>query len=606
MTDLLIVIGVAKPKGLAPLNGVAEACQSVLRWGEDSRFDVVPLLDSIADVDAPAIQAALPDTALKGRNRVIVYFCGHGFNIWGQVTWVLSPGADGFLGLLGVEEFKRALKTYGVHNISILGDACQTLAVPGLGATAILPPGPAPVWPPCLADTFYAAIPGQSALVLRDDVGRWRPVFSGALSDALTNVPVPAGVFDQQLSQAGELLVSSQSLGSYLEREVDSRSAAGGLVQYAFTNSGLRWPNNIYRKFAVSAQPKSVDISSIEIAINSRPSRNIEFRVHRYDTGKSNMDDWQGRPTEAAKEPAPNSDVKRSEAYRAKTNSEWRIDFWENFLKRAQDVNSPGSIEVVTEARAMPANVQPQPYKASALVAIDDHLWSVLPSYHEAICGLAAVTVPSDIHQRGIHAIGWHDARQWPENIKINSDSSWASSDDAMRVLKGFIGGTLNLSDLQATMENYRVLKHVNPVFGIVASYYYFSAGDIDSVIRTAGFYQQHYQPIPIDIALMTGAELVLRGEIVTVDLPAVPEAPHARDAPKYLWRAARANAESPVAGLLPVFRAGWSHLANARSELSRLGALERWLTNSPITAFDSPNGYHDFLEILTTIGVGK
>lgn len=606
MADLLIVIGVAKPKGLEPLNGVSEVCQSVIRWGNNSGFDVVPILDSSAEVSAAAIQAALPAAELTGRNRVIVYFCGHGFNVWGQVAWVLSPGADGYLGLLGVEEFKRALKTYGVRNISILGDACQTLAVPGLGATAILPPGPAAVWPPCPADTFYAAIPGQSALVLKEDVGQWRPVFSGALCDALTDVPLPTGASDQQLSQARELLITSQSLAAYLEREVDNRSAASGLVQYAYANSGLRWPDNIYRKFVVPAEPKLINNSSIESIVDGRPPSNSEFQSRRDDSGKGNGDDLQGRLTEAIEEPAPISDAKRNETYRAKTNSEWRIDFWGNFLRRAQGNKNPGSIEVVTEAGATPAKVQLQPYRDSALIAIDDRLWSIIPRYHNAICGLSAVTEPDDRHQRGIHAIGWHDAYQWLDEIKIDPHSTWASADDAMRVLKGFISGTLNLTELQATMNNYRVLKHVNPVFGIVASYYYFSAGDIDSVIRTAGFYEKHYQPIPIDIALMTGAELVLRGGMVTVDLPAIPEALHTRDAPKYLWCAAPPKPKSPVAGLLPVFRAGWSHFAGARSDLSNLRALERWLTNSPITAFDSPNGYNDFLRILATMGDGK
>lgn len=606
MADLLIVIGVAKPKGLTPLNGVAEVCQSVIEWGKASEFDVIPILDSTADVDATAIQTLLPDSVLKGRNRVIVYFCGHGLNLWGQVVWVLSPGADGNLGLLGVEEFKRALKTYDVRNISILGDACQTLAVPGLGATAILPPGPAPAWPPCRADTFYAAIPGQSALVLKNDVGNWRPVFSGALSDALTDVPLPASASDQQLSINGELVISSQSLGSYLEREVDNRSAENGFTQYAYTNSGLRWPDNIYRKFAVPTATRAGNNGLSKSSVPTEPPNVFELQSHRAHTGSFRRKSLGRTTNDAKEEKILDSENMRNEIYRAKTKSEWRINFWENFLKGPQQANYAGSIEVVTEAGRTPAMIMPQPYRDAALIAIDDRLWSVIPVYRNSLCGLSAVTATDGRLRRGIHAIGWHDPSQLPGEVKENPQSVWASADDAMRILKGFIDGTMNLAELQATINNYRVLKHVNPVFGIVASYFYFSAGDIDSVIRTANFYDQHNQPIPIDIALMTGAELVLRDGMVTVDLPAVREAPHAQGDPKYLWCAAEANLRRPVAGLIPVFRAGWIHLANASSKLSKLAALERWLTNSPITAFESPDGYVDFSRVLTNIGDGK
>ncbi|HEX7930832.1 MAG TPA: hypothetical protein VF470_08015, partial [Sphingomicrobium sp.] len=158
--------------------------------------------------------------------------------------------------------------------------------------------------------------------------------------------------------------------------------------------------------------------------------------------------------------------------------------------------------------------------------------------------------------------------------------------------------GSLTLNEASDLAVNLRMMKHVNPVLGVISAYLYDAVGDVDSIRRMAYFYVHHNQAIPFDIAFL--ADLGTQGSAdgsLRAEVPALGERrPRTRNEGAVPWTtAATLKVEGPVAGRMPWMRQGWPHVASpTRAERMMMGEVLRVmprLTSSRFTTFDRDGG---------------
>lgn len=140
--ELLIAIGVSRPSGLPQLAGLDSTTDDIVRWAKARGMDVIKINDFAGTpVLGEAIRTSLPRNVLVERDRIVVYFCGHGFFVNGEAGSILSGGPDDWTSIVGVLKFRDMLGSYGVANVAIWSDACQSLKNVAGGASPVLPPG---------------------------------------------------------------------------------------------------------------------------------------------------------------------------------------------------------------------------------------------------------------------------------------------------------------------------------------------------------------------------------------------------------------------------------------------------------------------------------
>lgn len=143
-----------------------------------------------------------------------------------------------------------------------------------------------------------------------------------------------------------------------------------------------------------------------------------------------------------------------------------------------------------------------------------------------------------------------------------------------------------------------RMMKHANPVLGVISAYLYDSVGDRDSIRRMAWFYVEHGQAIPYDIALL--AELPVLGiddGQLRVEVPETESREANTDSELvHEWTTrATPKAEGLVAGRWPWLRQGWPYVADP-SEAERLmtSGVEpalKGLLSAPFTTMNADAG---------------
>ena len=143
-----------------------------------------------------------------------------------------------------------------------------------------------------------------------------------------------------------------------------------------------------------------------------------------------------------------------------------------------------------------------------------------------------------------------------------------------------------------------RMMKHANPVLGVISAYLYDSVGDRDSIRRMAWFYVQHDQAIPYDIAFL--AELPVLGiddGQLRVGIPATKRRKANTASEKgHEWvTKATPEAEGWVAGRWPWLRQGWPYVADP-SEAERMMTYGvepalKGLLSAPFTTMNADAG---------------
>jgi hypothetical protein len=133
---------------------------------------------------------------------------------------------------------------------------------------------------------------------------------------------------------------------------------------------------------------------------------------------------------------------------------------------------------------------------------------------------------------------------------------------DGLALLARANAGLLPAIKARSVAALLREGKHTDLTLGCVAAYLYDSIGDVENIRRIAYYYQFHGQPVPLDVAILSGGEIFRRGfGALRMNIPATPRTNPQNDdevsrgftfieTPEVLGAA--------IAGLMPWMRAGW------------------------------------------------
>ena len=158
------------------------------------------------------------------------------------------------------------------------------------------------------------------------------------------------------------------------------------------------------------------------------------------------------------------------------------------------------------------------------------------------------------------------------------------------------------LDDSEATdlATHLRMIKHVNPVLGVISAYLYDAIGDLDSIRRMAFYYVQHRQAIPYDIAFLADLWSRDRGDgVLEVDVPAQPQRqPRTQHEAQFVWTTSATQAvKGLIAGRIPWMRQGWPFLASpTESERMMAGGIadvRSELMPSKFSTLKAQGGHH-------------
>lgn len=156
-------------------------------------------------------------------------------------------------------------------------------------------------------------------------------------------------------------------------------------------------------------------------------------------------------------------------------------------------------------------------------------------------------------------------------------------------------GGNLAMEEATDLATALRMIKHVNPVLGVLSAYLYDAIGDRDSIRRMAFYYLQHQQAVPFDIVFLADLPAHDRGDgVLHVTVPALPSRqPRTAVEANFVWTTkATPQRTGLVAGRLPWLRRGWPYVATPtdaeRLMTGRLAELMPALAPSLFTAMEA------------------
>ncbi len=290
-------------------------------WAKARTIDVIKLNDfEGAPVSGELIRNSLTKETLVERDRIVVYFCGHGFFVNGEAGWILSGGPNDWTSIIGILKFRDMLGSYGVPNVAIWSDACQSLKNVAGGASPVLPPGPQIRNLP-KTDLFFATREGDAAYVVQD-AGTWKPLFSQVIAEALVQTPPPPEAVDDLYKVTRGLIITNQSLGNFVDAEVPKRASKLNLSQSPNTLSGLRGVHSIYRL-----------VESIDLLSSTFPD------VTNFDVSGEEMTLRPGQSIDDVRAAPADKHYSRDD-FERQTESEWRITFWRNGIGIKPEIGS--------------------------------------------------------------------------------------------------------------------------------------------------------------------------------------------------------------------------------------------------------------------------
>jgi hypothetical protein len=221
-----IIIGVDKCKadGFATLDGASSGAFEVQKWLEKEKYDeVIPFLDDhgkkpVKFEDISDAIDSLVDKAIYA--QLVIYFAGHGFYKGDEEVWMLSECPAKAREAIGLNSTVRLAKRSGIHNITIISDACRSPA----NTVALQEVSPDPLFPnkeaavaPGKIDRFFATQTGAAAseASIQENV-KSQGLFTEAFLAAFTN-PVTDMV---RTLDDGTQVVPNRRLEKFLISEV--------------------------------------------------------------------------------------------------------------------------------------------------------------------------------------------------------------------------------------------------------------------------------------------------------------------------------------------------------------------------------------------------
>ena len=195
------------------------------------------------------------------------------------------------------------LGSYGVPNVAISSDACQSLKNIAGGAPPVLPPGPkfATYRKPIFFLPLVKAMPPTSSKMLEPG-----NLYSVVIAEALVRTPPPPEAVDDLYKVTRGLIITNQSLGNFVDAEVPKRASKLNLSQSPNTLSGLRGVHSIYRlvESIDFFSPTFPDVTNFDVSgeeMTLRPGQSIDdVRAAPADKHYS-RDDFEREPSQNGK-----------------------------------------------------------------------------------------------------------------------------------------------------------------------------------------------------------------------------------------------------------------------------------------------------------------
>lgn len=600
-SKLFISIAVSEAEGLPRLPGVWNSARDLSDWAAAAGYDVVNVSDEGgAKVDVETIGARVSERLSAGLDRIVVYFAGHGFSVPPDQYLILSDGPDNPRERITRNGFRDMLGTYAPKQISFITDACRVMQpFRGLADSVIAPTdGELPFQ---TFDGFYATQDGQQAFAFQAKEGNPELcVFSWVLHRALTFQNTEA--CDPTVSSPDKLVVTSGSLAKYLFRMVPIEASARDVWQKPDVAPGFIRPDDIYCERIIEQATEPY----------FPPAKG-----HGGDEAGSDGRDPVTESTGANFNVGVDEEIARPLIERVR--SEWRAPFmsWARDASSGRpglvvDASSPNITVSTEEYRNLPSSTIMSflPYSKTRAIYFDPQklapfgvrrsqsvlvtageISALVPVHQELWTAVRVVDQPAG---NRLEAIGW-GSPYGPSGPGMFHDSD----PSPLEVLKGLVNGTINASDIKEITDKIRVLKHEDPLRGIVAAYLYDSVGDVDNIRRMCIYYDQHGQDVPFDIALLARAPLeVINGRLAVV----VPKV-SATDRPGPVFaREATEQKTVGVAGVAPLLRSGWAKLPLINHHwYKKLVGLTEDLTESPLACFSGERARQDLTQLLQT-----
>jgi hypothetical protein len=581
---LYIAIGVGKPQGMTPLPGVKSSLDAMGKWAKREGYKVLTITDEKAPVTVDRLAKRIRRHLEQGMERIVVYFIGHGFLNYPDQIWILSDGESVNTGRVSRDTFRNSLCTYRPKQIAIISDACLDSRHFATGTVPILRDEKGPKRR-VFVEGIYATLPNLPAFQFHPKTGKpGFALFTSVLVSFLNGEDKRAF----QLAHVTSPHVTSQTLYYSLPDAVTEQAAEHGVDQEARMEIGFPQGEDIYSEF----DP-----------------------LHRTALSPDRSDAPKGSTTS---EPSPlNKSPTGSQPPPKRTLLPFLPHRVVDDIRRDAQIMGSKLVGLVhqageSRARFVAINGRPAKYPWGPILARGDEDW--LPVFEDD-----RPSPPGNRLRRELLTISWGGGEDrafsmiptFPNLLSIVEITgkgvserpecthlSWAPnyslynyeelSTQAWDALLDLTEGRLSSADAKPFADKLRLMKHVNPMIGIVCAYLYDSVGDVQSISRLCHFYVKHEQPIPFDIALLSGGEIQPSRESVgwVVRYPGAPkdEMRAADHVPEYLWLETPSST-GRVGGVTPLIRSGWSRLAaHSNRFLREFGQLEGSLSPGPVS----------------------
>lgn len=610
-----LAIGISRAPRLEYLRGAVNGAHEFADWAAKNGYQSESLTDETTPVTIESLGGKL-DALLAAHpqdpvTRLVLYFAGHGLirgaedGLWLLSDWRVKLRAVAF------EALKRRLcRYYGVPQVAIFSDACRSLPsnvdIMDLTGDAVLGSGPDKKVLQPDVDKFIATqdaaqtfmVPGLDA---KDD----RCLFSGVLMEGLWGAQAA-------LSATDPGKVTSSSLADFLRDEVPERAKSYNRELYPTVQSNFRRGSDVY--FGDHQPPPVAPVFTpwtdpnliVDMGVADSISKGTSFQ----------FPDWSdGTPSNLAARPGGSIDFIFKSLGGKEHVAAPVHDSGDSLRTRIESHEVPGYFETgsgfAVDGKGVRAiwldprlQVRKQNGKSGWLaVGGGNPVWLQGPSpvliELEGGNYLAQTAFPDFI------ASALCDGNGVQALIYRESYGDKSTGGLAIEAIARMESGALRAADIPDLSIELRMMKHADPVLGVISAYLYDSIEDVDSIRRMAWFYIDHHQAIPYDIALLAQVP-GRRNEngLLEIDLPAVPpREPRSEKEAATSWACQPTpSARGTVAGFWPWMKQGWPFLDDPLDvELGlvhpALPSLQQHLTGARFTTFNREGG-----ETLATI----
>ena len=615
---------------LRPLPGAITSAKRMAEWAKANGYITLQITDEDSEpVSVLRIREALQRTIndlLDNQGipitRVVIYFAGHGYaDSGGRKYWLLTDWNAEPTEAINVQMLQRMLSYYNPIQVSLIGDACSEINEDSLEITGhhILRK-PEEERSTIEVDQFFAAEAGQKAFMISAHEGEEAfCLFTETLLDALEGEIEDA--FDTEIPNLNR--VTSQSLRNYLVKAIPIEASLYNVEMTTDPKPGFS-TDRVYSEYPILPLTTEVEFDSISDDVENYPithSLNKSREERKFDkTGSvpeadltdefvENLDnDTSDRASANLQSSKPNN-------YKTSGRVTKKIDLRHEVIFRDSGLFK-GSIPFEDSPLTRKLKEREAHRKASV------SSWSKSPisNSFESKCGLLVrnTNVEQVISLQDaliVSDIDGKDYRVWLSGKENKFDNTYFSDLAVMRsnemvscvtVVKRFISAlafdelgvpslryypnrsnpdkekSQFLLDVIARMANrmlnsdeatkiaaqIRVGKHADLVLGCLAGYLYDSVGDVESIVRTASFYPEYNQPVPLDLAILSGGRIStdIDGNL-KLDIPATKEREPRNKKEEEHSFTTTASAEKKavrVAGRIPWMRGGWAAAAIA------------------------------------------